>query len=423
MKLLVLGTGGREHALAWRLSQDSDVSEVFLHPGNPGTLHAGFANLGEVSIDAPGDLVKAARERSVDLVVIGPEVLLAKGYGDLFRKEGFLVVGPGKNGAQLETSKAFAKSFLDSACIPTASYCSVESEIALREKAKHLPIVLKLDGLAAGKGVVVATEFSHVEDFISRVWKENEFGPGPHKVVVEDFIEGSELSYIGLCDGNRFIPLSSASDYKRLNDGDQGPNTGGMGAISPSPILTQELEARIEQRIVAPTLKELSRKGIEYRGVLYFGLMITKTGDPFVLEFNARFGDPETQALMLRIEDGLAELLQLTAKGLLGQAPVPHWKPGSAVYIVAASEGYPSRPRSGDLIEGIENFPNHATLFFSGVQTITAGLATSGGRVLGVGAIGRDPQDCREKAYSALSTVRWKGIHFRRDIGLKGAPV
>lgn len=417
MKVLVLGNGGREHALAWKLSEESKVSEVFLHPGNAGTWAAGFPALPDAPLSNKEALTNTAHRLGIGLVIVGPEVLLADGYADHFRREGFLVVGPGRQGAQLETSKAFAKAFLDSAGIPTAAYHKVDSAQGVREKSAQLPIVLKLDGLAAGKGVVVATERAHVDSFISRVWEEKEFGPGPHQVVVEEFISGRELSYIGVCDGKRFIPLSSASDYKRLCDANEGPNTGGMGAISPSPVMSAELEVRIQQSVVEPTLKELSRQGIEYRGALYFGLMITDAGEPYVLEFNARFGDPETQALMLRLEEGFLSLLISTATGELSSAALPEWKEGCSIYVVASAAGYPAQPRTGDNIEGMEDLPEGTSLFFSGVGGGSQGLVTQGGRILGVGAVGGNAEECRKKAYEALSHLHWDGIHYRRDIG------
>jgi phosphoribosylamine--glycine ligase len=418
MKVLVLGSGGREHALAWKLSQEKNVSGVFLHPGNAGTWASGLPTLEDVPLSNLPALTTAAQRQGVELIVIGPEVLLSKGYADHFREAGFLVVGPGTQGAQLETSKYFAKKFLEAGGIPTAAYEKVSSPDAVRNHASHLPKVLKLDGLAAGKGVVVATQNADVENFIQRVWGEQEFGPGPHTIVVESFLPGKELSYIGLCDGHHFIALSSASDYKRIGEGNTGPNTGGMGAISPSPLMTPELEKRIQERIVAPTLKQLQTQGIEYRGALYFGLMISPEGEPFVLEFNARFGDPETQALLLRLGPDLLSLLVATAKGELEKAQAPSWKEACSVYVVASAEGYPAQPRVGDAIEGENSLEANAVLFFSGVSKGSKGLVTQGGRVLGVGAVGADAESCREKAYEGLSRIQWKGKYCRRDIGL-----
>ncbi len=418
MKVLVLGSGGREHALAWRLSRDTSVQQVCLHPGNAGTWQAGIPTLGDVpfTVDA---ISAAARRQGIELIVVGPEVLLAQGYADRLRADGFNVVGPGKIGAQLETSKAFAKRFLQAANIPTADYYDVDSAEGVRKAVgETYPIVLKLDGLAAGKGVVVAQSASDTEDFIRRVWQTGEFGAGPHRVVVETFLEGRELSYIGLCDGETFVALSSASDYKRLQDDDRGPNTGGMGAISPSPLASPELEKRIQEKVVGPTLAQLRHQGIEYRGALYFGLMISSRGEPFVLEFNTRFGDPETQALMLRLQGDFAELLSATAQGRLAPAAPPKFSNDCAVYVVAAAAGYPGTPRSGDAIEGLDSISADATVFFSGVAKANSGLTTQGGRVLGIGAVGRNAEECRDRVYDALKIIRWPGVQFRQDIGV-----
>lgn len=418
MKVLVLGSGGREHALAWRLTRDTSVQQVCLHPGNAGTWQVGIPTLGDVPMTVEA-VSASARRQGIDLVVVGPEVLLAQGYADRLRADGFRVVGPGIAGAQLETSKAFAKRFLRAAGIPTADYQEVDSAEGVRAAVgSTYPIVLKLDGLAAGKGVVVAQSSADTEDFIARVWQKGEFGSGPHRVVVEEFLAGRELSYIGLCDGEAFVALSSASDYKRLQDGDRGPNTGGMGAISPSPLASPELEKRIREKVVVPTLAQLRQEGIEYRGALYFGLMISSQGEPFVLEFNARFGDPETQALMLRLQGDFAALLSATAEGRLAEATPPKFSNDCAVYVVAAAAGYPGTPRLGDPIEGLDSISPDANVFFSGVSKTPSGLATQGGRVLGVGALGRNAEDCRDRVYEALKVVRWSGAQFRRDIGV-----
>lgn len=418
MKVLVLGSGGREHALAWRIGNDPQVAQVFLHPGNAGTWRAGIQTLGDIPIGNSAALSTACHRLGIGLVVIGPEVLLAQGYADFFREEGFRVVGPGKLGAQLETSKAFAKRFLQDGGIPTAAYQVATTPEGVRGAISKYPVVLKLDGLAAGKGVVVAQEPSEAENFIARVWAHREFGEGPYTIVVEDFIAGKELSYIGLCDGKTFHALSTASDYKRVSDGDRGPNTGGMGAISPSPVASPELEAKIQATVVTPTLKQLERQGLEYRGALYFGLMVDAQGNPFVLEFNTRFGDPETQALCMRLQGDFTEYLVATADGALSTLPPPKWRDETAIYVVAAAQGYPSTPRAGDAIEGLESVPEDVRVFFSGVGGGSHGLVTQGGRVLGVGALGDSADASRRKAYETLDTIQWNGIHYRRDIGL-----
>jgi phosphoribosylamine---glycine ligase len=303
MKCLVLGAGGREHALAWKLKQSPSCTGVVLHPGNAGTRKIGIASLGEGVQDDLESVLHQAKAHNFDLVVIGPEAYLAKGYADKFREDGLLVVGPSKFAAQLETSKVFAKEFMTRAGIPTASFSVASSEEELREQvAGQIPIVLKLDGLAAGKGVVVATKDSDVDDFCNRVWKQHEFGKRSHRVVIESCLTGRELSYIGLCDGHRFLPFTSSSDYKRVGDGNTGPNTGGMGVVSPSPVFTEDLDGKIQTRIIQPLLAQFKKDHLFYRGALYVGIMVDEKGNPFVLEFNTRFGDPETQAILPRLK-------------------------------------------------------------------------------------------------------------------------
>ncbi len=417
MKTLVLGGGGREHALAWKIAESRGQKNVLLAPGNAGTKHAGFSTLDcPVETTVP-ELVTAARLADVDLVVIGPEVLLADGYADAFREEGFLVFGPGRDAARLETSKAFAKEFMARADVPTAKFRIADSyDSLLANLGTELPIVLKLDGLAAGKGVVIAHARSEAEAFASRIWLQGEFGKGPHRVVIEEHIAGKELSYMGLCDGKRFLPLSSATDYKRVHDDDQGPNTGGMGAVSPSPHCNPELEKKIDERIVSRILRQFDKEGWEYRGLLYIGLMITQAGDPYVLEFNARFGDPETQAVVLRFQGDFNDALKKTAEGRLDEVTLK-FSPNSSIYVVAAAEGYPAAPKLGDTISGLDDLPGDTRVFFSGVQEKSGFTVTSGGRVLGVGAMGSSAAAAREKVYAALSKIHWRGMHYRRDIG------
>lgn len=417
MKLLVLGSGGREHALAWRCGQTVGDENVFLHPGNAGTVAQGLRTLGDGALSTAEAIGARAKALGISLVVIGPEALLAEGYADTLRGMGLLVVGPGRAAARLETSKIFAKEFMTRADVPTAPYTIASSAEELEAQVgKHWPVVVKLDGLAAGKGVVIAKGPGDVRDFADRIWKDGEFGPGPHRVVVEGFIAGRELSYMGLCDGTRFVPLASATDYKRVGDGDTGPNTGGMGAVSPSPYVSSVLEAKIASRVTGRVLAGLAREGLDYRGVLYCGLMIDANGDPHVLEFNTRFGDPETQAVLLRAGDDFVELLERTARGTLTAAAPPRFRDETAVYVVAAAESYPAKPVTGDAIVGLERLPGDARLFFSGVAKKGDALVTSGGRVLGVGSLGRNADEARKKAYAALEQVRFRGMHFRHDI-------
>ncbi|NBT58977.1 phosphoribosylamine--glycine ligase [bacterium] len=417
MNVLILGSGAREHALAWKLKEQRECHKIWLHPGNAGARLSGFSDLGACS--SLDELVSAASHNSVDLVVIGPEQMLEQGFADAFRSSGILVVGPSRESARLETSKIFAKTFMLEAGIPTAPSQIFESfnELVHYENTSW-PWVLKLDGLAAGKGVVIVHSKKQVQDFAEAVWVTKQFGPGPHRILAEGFISGREVSYIGFCDGEGFIPLASATDHKRVLDGNQGPNTGGMGAISPSPHLTPELESQIEKRIILPFLRQLKTTSLDFRGILFVGLMIDPQGNPSVLEFNTRFGDPETQCVLPRLQSSLLFLLRATAKKRLNTLENPKWDSNTSVYVVACSQGYPEAPKVGDLISGLDSIPKDAFLFFSGVEQTPAGLVSHGGRVLGVGALDSNPDAARKRAYHALSSIHWRGIHFRTDIGL-----
>jgi phosphoribosylamine---glycine ligase len=420
MKILVMGSGGREHALAWKIAESPRKPVVYLHPGNAGTARAGFSPFPVPSTATREDLAQKAKELQISLVVIGPEMLLADGMADYLRSQGFLVVGPSQFAAQLETSKVFAKDFMKTAGIPTAAYWVADTEDDLRQGLKERadwPVVLKLDGLAAGKGVVVAEHLSEAIEFCDRIYHRHEFGNQPHRVVVEDFIRGSELSYIGLCDGETFLSLASATDFKRVGDGQTGPNTGGMGSVSPSPYYTPPLAALIHEKIIHPMLKQFQRVPMDYRGALYVGVMIDSNGEPRVLEFNARFGDPETQALLLRLKSDFIELLEHTARGTLKLCPKPQWKEETSVYVVAAAEGYPGKISTGDRIEGAEASPEGTQVFYSGVTEQSGHLVTGGGRVLGIGALGHGAVEARKVVYSALKNIHFRGMHYRMDIG------
>jgi phosphoribosylamine--glycine ligase len=415
-KILILGSGGREHAIAWRLSQT--CSNIFVHPGNAGTLEKGFSNFGNTRLEDHEKIIQTAKEKGISLVVIGPEKLLAEGYADDFRKAGFLVVGPGKAGAKLEVSKRFAKDFMIRAGVPTARFKSfTKPEDILESLTDQFPLVLKLDGLAAGKGVVIAENKTDVEDFCHRIWSSLEFGPGPHEVLAEEFIKGKEISLMGFCDGKRFIPLDSATDYKRIHDRDQGANTGGMGSVSPSPFMDPTLQNRIANAIVEPILSQMQKEGLFYRGILYIGLMVDANRKPFVLEFNARFGDPETQAILLRMEEGFERLLTATAKGELASESAPQWNSKNSLYVVAAAPGYPESPILNSPIQGLENLSSECVLFFSGVKKEGDTFLTSGGRVLGLGVIDKSIPHAQEKIYHEMTKIHWPGIQYRKDIG------
>lgn len=417
MKVLILGEGAREHSLGWKLKTQKECDSVFIHPGNGGTRLQGFPHLG--STQSLTELVTKSKHEGIGLVVIGPEVLLAKGYANAFREAGIPVVGPNREAAQLESSKIFAKDFFLRAGIPTANSQQFTSpDELLNFKGNQWPWVLKLDGLAAGKGVVIAENPNDVLAFAESVWERKEFGPGPHRVLAESFLKGKELSYIGFCDGRSFVPLASATDYKRIFNENKGPNTGGMGAVSPSPYFSNQLEQQIQKQIISPTLFELNRLQLDYRGVLFVGIMVDENGNPFVLEFNTRFGDPETQCVLPRLTSSLLSLLLATATGTLSSLPAPQWDLRTSVYVVACAKGYPGTPQKGDLISGLDSFPCEVPVFFGGVDTKEKHLITQGGRILGLGALEPDTETARKQVYTYLSKVNWPGIHYRTDIGL-----
>lgn len=419
MNVLILGSGAREHSIAWKLFSQKECSRIFVWPGNDG-MFSDFIIPFPFSPD-PLSLLKNAKKLEIDLVVIGPENLLAQGYADLFREQGILTVGPNKEAAQLETSKVFAKLFFEKAQIPTSDFQIFDTADSLINfKRSDWPWVLKLDGLASGKGVAIAHSPADVNEFVSRVWQKRVFGVGPHKVLTEEFISGREMSYIGFCDGHTFIPLASATDHKALNNNNQGPNTGGMGAISPSPYLTSSLESIILSTIVMPFLGELKQQGLSFRGILFLGLMITSEGLPIVLECNTRFGDPETQCVLPRLKSSFLSLLLATARGSLNECSSLIWEQDSSVYIVAASEGYPDNPNSGDVVRGLEGFrapPKKTYVFFGGLKKAGDQWLTNGGRVLGVGALAHSQELARKRAYEAMQQISWKNMHYRTDIG------
>lgn len=417
MNVLILGSGAREHAIAWKLKQQGECHHLWLFPGNAGTRLEGFTHFPEHL--SREELVNQAHQESIALVVIGPESYLELGYADVFRKAGILVVGPNREAAQLETSKIFAKHFLVEAGIPTAPFQTFESEAALLKSnpPHHFPWVLKLDGLASGKGVVIAHSQKEIEAFARAVWKDHLFGSGNQRVLAEDFLPGKEISYIGFCDGRSFIPLASATDHKRIFDADQGPNTGGMGAISPSPHVYDALEKTIHQRIVHPLLQHLQKRNLDFRGVLFLGLMVDEHHQPRVLEINTRMGDPETQAVLPRLTSSLLQLLQATATGDLQRISPPKWDPRHSVYIVACAQGYPQAPQLDQSITGTGEISKEAFLFFGGVGQEQNKLVTRGGRVLGIGAMAETLATARDRAYQYLKPIYWPGIHYRSDIG------
>lgn len=412
MKVLVIGSGGREHALAWKLSQSPSVDTVLIGPGNPGAAHIGTC----VPASDVDSWLALAKDRAIDLTVVGPEAPLVAGIVDRFRDYGLPIVGPTAAAAQLEGSKAFSKDFMIRAGVPTARYRIVTSEAEARAALDEFgfPVVLKADGLAAGKGVVIAQDRTEAEAALPSLL-------GSSKLVVEEFLAGEEVSFIVLSDGKRAVPFAATQDHKRIFDGDQGPNTGGMGAYRDDRILSPEQVDQIGRTVIEPVLATMAAEGNPFTGFLYAGLMMTENG-PRVLEFNVRMGDPETQPLMHGLKSDLAQTLLASARGSVNDGPKFEWDGGSSVCVVLAAHGYPGTLRSGDAISGIEEAEARgATVFHAGTRLIEDGsLVTAGGRVLGVTASGTDLPRAVTAAYQAAAAVQFDGMQFRRDIGARG---
>ena len=419
MKVLVIGSGAREHALAWKLKQSSQVHEVIVAPGNAGTAREpGVRNADVASHDIDG-LLQLAQRENVGLTVVGPEVPLVAGVVDKFRTAGLRIFGPRAIAAQLEGSKAFAKDFLQRHNIPTAHY-AVFTELTpalAHVRTQGVPIVIKADGLAAGKGVVVALTLADAELALHDMLGAHSFGDASARVVIEEFLDGEEASYIVMSDGSRVLPMASSQDHKRRDEGDLGPNTGGMGAYSPAPVVTPEVEQRILTEVIEPTLRGMAAEGAPFIGFLYAGLMIDKQGAPKVIEFNVRLGDPETQPILMRLKSDLVDLIDAALDGRLENARA-RWDPRPAIGVVIAAAGYPARVRSGDTIEGLDApATDDVKVFHAGTALDAQGrVVTAGGRVLTVCALGSDLAAARERAYAAIGRLRCDGAFHRRDI-------
>ena len=420
MNVLIIGGGGREHALAWKAAQSPRAAKVWVAPGNAGTAREpGVAN---VAITAISDLVAFAKRERIALIIVGPEAPLADGVVDAFRAEGLAIVGATRAAAQLESSKDFAKAFMARHGIPTAAYRTFsDASLAKAYVAERgAPIVVKADGLAAGKGVVVAASVAEAQAAIDAMLVGHSMGVAGARVVVEDFLEGEEASFIVLCDGRTVLPLASSQDHKRLCDGDSGPNTGGMGAYSPAPVVTPELHKRIMREIIVPTVEGMAADGIPFTGFLYAGVMVDATGTPRVLEFNCRLGDPETQPILMRLKSDLVDLAEHAARGTLDRAEVT-WDRRAALGVVLAAPGYPDAPRKGDAISGLERVDaaRHpdAKVFHAGTSLDGDRVVTSGGRVLCVTALGDSVRLAQRAAYAAVAEIRFDGMQVRMDIG------
>ena len=416
MKLLVIGSGGREHALAWRLAQSPRVQKVYVAPGNGGTAtEAGVENIAIAGSQALADF---ARRERIHLTVVGPEAPLAEGVVDDFRAQGLRIYGPTRQCAMLESSKEYAKEFMQRHRIPTAAFAAFTDPKPAHDyvAARGAPIVVKADGLAAGKGVVVALTREDAHRAIDAMLIDRSMGAAGGRVVIEEFLEGEEASFIVMCDGAHVLPLATSQDHKRLRDADQGPNTGGMGAYSPAPVVTPELHARVVRELIGPTLAGMSAEGHPYAGFLYAGLMIGRDGTPKVLEYNCRLGDPETQPILLRLKSDLFDLIEHAVDGRL-DAVQAEWDRRAALGIVLAAAGYPEAPRKGDAIEGLEARGDDFHVFHAGTTLDKGKVVTNGGRVLCVTALGDSIKMAQHRAYQVAQGIRFDGVQMRHDIG------
>jgi phosphoribosylamine--glycine ligase len=416
MKVLVIGGGGREHAIVWKLSQSELVDRIYCMPGN-----AGIAEIAECVDISPGDfssILDFVKYEWIDLTVVGPEDPLARGIVDAFQKEGRKIVGPTQQAAQLESSKVFAKEFMKRYGIPTASYRVFTSYLHAEDyiKLKGAPIVVKADGLAAGKGVFVCKSIDEAIEAVRLIMKEQVFGKAGERVVIEDYLEGEEASFMAFTDGKTIIPMVSSQDHKRVFDNDEGPNTGGMGAYSPAPVVTPEIKRKVLSRILNPLLKGLRSEGIEYRGIIYAGLMI-KDNEPYVLEFNCRFGDPETQPVLMRLKSDLLKVFLSITEQKLHETRL-QWRKDASVCVVLASKGYPGKYEKGKVITGLEMLKDRKDImvFHAGTSFQNGNIVTSGGRVMGVTSLGKDINDAVKRVYSAIELINFEGMHYRKDI-------
>lgn len=416
MKVLIIGGGGREHTIAWKLAQSKHVDKIYCSPGNAGISEiAECIDVGTSDFKALIDFVKY---EWVDFTIVGPEEPLSRGIVDAFEKEGRRILGPDRKAAQLESSKVFAKDFMKRYGIRSAEYNVFTSYVHAEDhvKMKGAPIVIKADGLAAGKGVFVAGTVDEAVDALRLIMKEKAFGDAGQRVVVEECLEGEEASFMVFCDGKTVKPMASSQDHKRIFDNDAGPNTGGMGAYSPAPVVTKELEAEIMEKVMWPVMKGLKAEGIKYKGILYAGLMI-KNGIPHVLEFNCRLGDPETQPVLSRLDTDFVDIVYAMLDGKLSEIDIK-WQPRSSVCVVLSSGGYPGTYEKGKVITGLDSLKNEKDVFafHAGTTFDNGNVVTSGGRVLGITALGDDIREAKDRVYKAVEKVHFDGMHYRKDI-------
>ncbi|ELJ8483403.1 phosphoribosylamine--glycine ligase [Vibrio cholerae] len=421
MQVLIIGSGGREHALAWKVAQNPQVDTIYVAPGNAGTaLEHKVQNVNIGITDIPA-LVAFAQDKAIELTIVGPEAPLVIGVVDAFRAAGLPIFGPTQGAAQLEGSKAFTKDFLARHNIPTAAYANfTEIEPALAYvREKGAPIVVKADGLAAGKGVIVAMTLQEAEDAIQDMLAGNAFGSAGSRVVVEEFLDGEEASFIVMVDGENVLPMATSQDHKRVGDADTGPNTGGMGAYSPAPVVTQDVHDRVMREVIYPTVRSMAAEGNTYTGFLYAGLMIDSTGTPKVIEYNCRFGDPETQPIMMRLQSDLVELCQAAIAGKLDQVE-SKWDPRASIGVVLAAGGYPGDYTKGEVISGLPTQESAGQkVFHAGTETQGDQVVTNGGRVLCATALGNTVLEAQQRAYQLADQIHWNGMFCRRDIGYR----
>lgn len=419
MKILVVGGGGREHAIAWALSKSERVEQLFCAPGNGGTANIA-TNVPVGAEDIPG-LLKFAKQQNVDFTVVGPEAPLTMGLVDVFKRNGIKAFGPTRESAELEASKVFAKEFCRRYDIPTArAEVFFDADEALKYiKQNDFPLVVKADGLAGGKGVLVCETYEDAKIAVHQILVERKFGDAGKRIVIEEYLHGEEASFLAFSDGNHVLPLASSQDHKRIGDGDVGPNTGGMGAYSPAPVISSDVYERVMNRIMLPTVRGMVTEGRTFTGIIYAGLMV-RDGDPYVLEYNVRFGDPEAQPLIMRLKTDLAEVMKVAVDGQLNTIHL-EWDPRPAVCVVMAQEGYPGAYEKGKSISGIDDAEElgDVKVFHAGTKLENGNLMTSGGRVLGVTALGRDIEAAIKKVYQACEKISWEGCYYRRDIGRK----
>ena len=419
-RVLIVGSGGREHAFAWKISQSEKVERIFVAPGNAGTEGEAKTKNVDISPNDIDSLIKFSKSKSINLVVVGPENPLVNGITDQFNAAGINCFGPSAEAAKLEGSKGYSKMFMQKYDIPTANFSTFDDIFEAQDyaKDKRYPLVIKADGLAAGKGVVIVENYESASKIITEFMNEKKFGEAGNKIVIEEFLKGQEVSFIVMLNGEEVLPLATSQDHKTIGEGDKGLNTGGMGAYSPVPFVNEKLNKKIIDNVIRPTVKGLASEGIHFRGFLYAGLMIDENLEVKVLEYNCRFGDPETQPIMMRLESDLYDLIDSCFKGGLDKFPI-EWNSDMALGVIMSSQGYPETYETGMEIKGLNSINNNIKVFHSGTRKEDNKTLTNGGRVLCVTALGEDIEQSRDTAYSAISKINWEGCYFRKDIGFR----